>query len=66
MPPYVHISFVVSVSSCSSYIEAGKSLNKYVKYTPDDLERMLNELFEGKSRQPRQPGQPGQPGTVVR
>jgi len=43
----------------SSYIEAGKSLNKYVKYTPDDLERMLNELFEGKSRQPRQSGQPG-------
>ena len=26
-------------------------MNKYLKYSPDDLERMLNDLFEGKSGQ---------------
>jgi hypothetical protein len=35
---------------CSSAIENGKIPNKYVKYTAEDLERMIGELFEGKSR----------------
>ncbi|CAK9270883.1 unnamed protein product [Sphagnum jensenii] len=34
----------------SSAIENGKIPNKYVKYTAEDLERMIGELFEGKSR----------------
>lgn len=35
----------------SAMIEGKQSVNKYLKYNPDDLERMLNDLFEGKSRQ---------------
>ncbi|KAG0626725.1 hypothetical protein M758_2G146700 [Ceratodon purpureus] len=35
----------------SGLIEGKQSVNKYLKYSPDDLERMLNDLFEGKSRQ---------------
>lgn len=34
----------------SSIIESGKSNGKYVRYTPEDLERMLGEFFEGKTR----------------
>ena len=35
----------------SAMIEGKQSVSKYLKYSPDDLERMLNDLFEGKSRQ---------------
>ncbi|XP_072998419.1 exocyst complex component EXO70A1-like [Typha latifolia] len=30
-------------------IENGKGPQKYIKYTPEDLERMLGEFFEGKA-----------------
>lgn len=33
-----------------SLIDTGKTPQKYIKYTPEDLERMLSELFEGKPR----------------
>ncbi|XP_051149019.1 exocyst complex component EXO70A1-like [Andrographis paniculata] len=29
-------------------IQSGKSPQKYIKYTPEDLERMLGEFFEGR------------------
>lgn len=42
---------------CSTILEGKQSVSKHLKYTPDDLEHMLNELFEGKSRhEPRAPG----------
>ncbi|CAN0847466.1 Exocyst complex component EXO70A1 [Linum grandiflorum] len=34
---------------CAPMIESGRSANKYLRYTPEDLERMLNEFFEGKT-----------------
>lgn len=30
-------------------IEGGKNPQKYIRYTPEDLERMLTEFFEGKT-----------------
>ncbi|KAL9225021.1 hypothetical protein vseg_000993 [Gypsophila vaccaria] len=30
-------------------VETGKNAQKYIRYTPEDLERMLGEFFEGKS-----------------
>ncbi|KAJ8900002.1 hypothetical protein K2173_024113 [Erythroxylum novogranatense] len=30
-------------------VESGKNPQKYIKYTPEDLERMLGEFFEGKT-----------------
>lgn len=30
-------------------VESGKNPQKYVRYTPEDLDRMLGEFFEGKS-----------------
>lgn len=30
-------------------IESGKNPQKYIRFTPEDLERMLNEFFEGKT-----------------
>ncbi|GLT93366.1 hypothetical protein SLE2022_111620 [Rubroshorea leprosula] len=30
-------------------VENGKNLQKYIKYTAEDLERMLDEFFEGKN-----------------
>lgn len=30
-------------------IEGGKNPQKYIRYTPEDLERMLAEFFEGKT-----------------
>ncbi|KAM7262262.1 hypothetical protein ACFE04_021339 [Oxalis oulophora] len=30
-------------------IENGKNPQKYIRYSPEDLERMLNEFFEGKT-----------------
>ncbi|KAG0492077.1 hypothetical protein HPP92_005475 [Vanilla planifolia] len=30
-------------------IESGKNPQKYIRYTPEDLERMLGEFFEGKT-----------------
>ncbi|XP_042015292.1 exocyst complex component EXO70A1-like [Salvia splendens] len=32
-----------------SMIEGGKNPTKYIRYTPEDLERMLAEFFEGKT-----------------
>ncbi|KAK4345826.1 hypothetical protein RND71_036002 [Anisodus tanguticus] len=32
-----------------SMIEGGKNPQKYIRYTPEDLERMLAEFFEGKT-----------------
>ncbi|XP_074312386.1 exocyst complex component EXO70A1-like [Silene latifolia] len=30
-------------------VESGKNAQKYIRYTPEDLERMLGEFFEGKT-----------------
>ncbi|CAN6439080.1 unnamed protein product [Victoria cruziana] len=30
-------------------VENGKDAQKYMKYTPEDLEYMLNDFFEGKA-----------------
>lgn len=30
-------------------VEAGKNSSKYIRFTPEDLERMLGEFFEGKT-----------------
>lgn len=30
-------------------IEGGKNPHKYIRYSPEDLDRMLNEFFEGKT-----------------
>ncbi|KAK9735132.1 hypothetical protein RND81_04G185500 [Saponaria officinalis] len=30
-------------------VETGKNAQKYIRYTPEDLERMLGEFFEGKT-----------------
>lgn len=30
-------------------VESGKTPHKYIRYTPEDLDRMLGEFFEGKS-----------------
>lgn len=30
-------------------IEGGKNPQKYIRYSPEDLERMLAEFFEGKT-----------------
>lgn len=30
-------------------VESGKNPQKYIRYTPEDLERMLGEFFEGKT-----------------
>lgn len=30
-------------------VESGKNPSKYIRYTPEDLERMLGEFFEGKT-----------------
>jgi exocyst complex protein 7 len=43
----------------SGLIEGKQSVNKYLKYSPDDLERMLNDLFEGNSRLEPRARQPG-------
>jgi len=45
------VSDIFFLWCCSAMIEGKQSVNKYLKYSPDDLERMLNDLFEGKSRQ---------------
>ncbi|OAE20412.1 hypothetical protein AXG93_4905s1120 [Marchantia polymorpha subsp. ruderalis] len=34
----------------SSILENGKNPQKYIKYSPEDLERLLGEFFEGKMR----------------
>lgn len=49
---FCNMSFILLLFTffCSSAIENGKIPNKYVKYTAEDLERMIGELFEGKSR----------------
>jgi exocyst complex protein 7 len=36
--------------SCSAILESSKSNSKYVRYSPEDLDRMLSEFFEGKAR----------------
>ncbi|CAN6445052.1 unnamed protein product [Victoria cruziana] len=30
-------------------IESGKNPQKYIRYTPENLEQILNEFFEGKT-----------------
>ena len=30
-------------------VESGKNPQKYIRYTAEDLERMLGEFFEGKN-----------------
>ncbi|KAG0570253.1 hypothetical protein M758_6G142600 [Ceratodon purpureus] len=45
----------------NAMIEGKQNVNKYLKYSPDDLERMLNDLFEGKSRQEPRARQEGRP-----
>ncbi|CAI0391133.1 unnamed protein product [Linum tenue] len=37
------------IKRCAPMIETGKNPNKYIRYTPEDLERMLNEFFDGKT-----------------
>ncbi|CAL1394978.1 unnamed protein product [Linum trigynum] len=37
------------IKRCAPMIDGGKTPNKYVRYTPEDLERMLNEFFDGKT-----------------
>ncbi|CAK9211740.1 unnamed protein product [Sphagnum troendelagicum] len=34
----------------SAILESSKSNSKYVRYSPEDLDRMLSEFFEGKAR----------------
>ncbi|KAL9263210.1 Exocyst complex component EXO70A1-like protein [Drosera capensis] len=34
---------------CKSMIENGKNPQKYIRYTPEDIEHMLSEFFEGKT-----------------
>ncbi|EFJ09561.1 hypothetical protein SELMODRAFT_184479 [Selaginella moellendorffii] len=41
----------------SAILENGKNTQRYIKYTADDLDRLLGELFEGKTR-----GGPGSGG----
>lgn len=36
------------VGRFGSHLESGRHAGKYVKYTPDDLENYLSDLFEGK------------------
>lgn len=38
------------VKRFGSLIDNGKNPQKYIKYTPEDLDRMLSEFFEGKPR----------------
>jgi len=43
-------SFVSLVVLCiRPMIESGKNPQKYIRFSPEDLERMLNEFFEGKT-----------------
>ncbi|OIW13162.1 hypothetical protein TanjilG_07768 [Lupinus angustifolius] len=37
------------VKRFGSLVESGKANQKYIKYTPEDLDHMLGEFFEGKS-----------------
>lgn len=30
-------------------MDSGKNPNKYIRFSPEDLERMLAEFFEGKT-----------------
>ncbi|KAK4798565.1 hypothetical protein SAY86_030891 [Trapa natans] len=37
----------------SPLVETGKASQKYIKYTAEDLERMLGEFFDGKNNEPQ-------------
>ncbi|CAO2836356.1 unnamed protein product [Amaranthus hypochondriacus] len=37
------------VKRFGALVEAGKNSSKYIRFTPEDLERMLGEFFEGKT-----------------
>lgn len=50
MNEYAGFLMTVLCSICSSIIESDRSKGKYIRYTPEDLERMLGEFFEGKTR----------------
>jgi len=47
---YAGFLITLLYSLCSSIIESDRSKGKYIRYTPEDLERMLGEFFEGKTR----------------
>ncbi|KAL0690757.1 hypothetical protein Bca4012_090436 [Brassica carinata] len=40
---------VKMVKTVTPLVESGKNSQRYIKYTAEDLERLLDELFEGKS-----------------
>lgn len=49
--PFFPVFFSL-IQMCLYYrpmIENGKNPQKYIRYTPEDLERMLSEFFEGKT-----------------
>ena len=50
MNDYAGFLITLLYSICSSIIESDRSKGKYIRYTPEDLERMLGEFFEGKTR----------------
>lgn len=41
--------YQLSFGCYRSMIESGKNPHKYIRYTPEDLEHMLSEFFEGKT-----------------
>ena len=47
-----YAGFVITVlySICSCIIESDRSIGKYIRCTPEDLERTLGELIEVKIR----------------
>ncbi|KAL2643338.1 hypothetical protein R1flu_010925 [Riccia fluitans] len=45
LPAYRHF-----LKRFSTVLENGKNPQKYIKYSPEDLERLLGEFFEGKVR----------------
>ena len=53
------ISFHCTNNSNTSFfslrplIESGKNPGKYIRYTPEDLDRMLGEFFDGRTEQKR-------------
>lgn len=50
IPLFMQIVYAnVNVHVHRPMIENGKNPTKYIRYRPEDLERMLNEFFEGKT-----------------
>lgn len=44
-----YFKFKLSAGFYRPMIENGKNPQKYIRYTPEDLDRMLGEFFEGKT-----------------